>query len=268
MLESSGGLPRRIHEQVAEWAHSEASRRLGGFASQAAAGRSDLRSVEADLASSVVDLQLVRERARMYGAGPGAESVEPPYKGLERSTSTTRSGSSAASGWSPTCFDSMAGASFLGVVGPSGSGKSSAVRAGLVPALGAGVLPGSDGWTGLLMRPGEHPLRELDRTLWSTLPKPLLDRIEGQDAPLRAVRDVLDDGERVVLVVDQFEELFTACTDDHERQAFVAALTKPLATRAGASPWWSPFVPTTTVAARPIRIWRSCSAQTTCWSGR
>ena len=85
LLESSGGVPRRVHEQVAEWAHSEAARRLGGFASQAAAGRSDLRSVEAELASSVVDLQLVGERARLYGTGPGraaAEPTEPPYKGL------------------------------------------------------------------------------------------------------------------------------------------------------------------------------------------
>ena len=105
MLESSGGVPRRVHEQVAEWAHSEAARRLGGFASQAAAGRSDLRSVEADLASSVVDLQLVRERARLYGAGPGraaAEPTEPPYKGLARSRSTMPNGSSAASGSSPS----------------------------------------------------------------------------------------------------------------------------------------------------------------------
>jgi hypothetical protein len=85
MLESSGGLPRRIHEQVADWAHSEAARRLGGFASQAAAGRSDLRSVEADQASSVVDLQLVHERARLYAARPAlgaAEPTAPPYKGL------------------------------------------------------------------------------------------------------------------------------------------------------------------------------------------
>ena len=67
LLESSGGVPRRVHEQVSEWAHAEAAKRLGVFASQAAAGRSDLRSVEGDLAASVVDLQLVREQARLFG---------------------------------------------------------------------------------------------------------------------------------------------------------------------------------------------------------
>ena len=40
----------------------------------------------------------------------------------------------------------LVGAPLLGVVGPSGSGKSSVVRAGLLPALADGVLPGSDGW--------------------------------------------------------------------------------------------------------------------------
>ena len=55
----------------------------------------------------------------------------------------------------------LVGAGLVGVVGPSGSGKSSLVRAGLLPALADGVLPGSDRWRQLLMRPGEHPLREL-----------------------------------------------------------------------------------------------------------
>ena len=54
----------------------------------------------------------------------------------------------------------LAGAPLLGVVGPSGSGKSSAVRAGLVAGLAGGVLPGSERWAQVLVRPGEHPLRD------------------------------------------------------------------------------------------------------------
>jgi WD40 repeat protein len=93
------------------------------------------------------------------------------------------------------------GAPLLGVVGPSGSGKSSVVRAGLLPALRGGVLPGSDAWPQVLIRPGEHPLREL-----------------------RSAMPELSPEERVVLAVDQFEEVFTACRDEHERVAFVDAL--------------------------------------------
>ena len=54
---------------------------------------------------------------------------------------------------------------FLAVVGPSGSGKSSVVRAGLVPALRAGALPGSERWRVALMSPGAHPMRELAAAL-------------------------------------------------------------------------------------------------------
>ena len=56
----------------------------------------------------------------------------------------------------------LAGAPLMGIVGPSGSGKSSALRAGLLAALAAGVLPGSESWAVALMRPGEHPLRALE----------------------------------------------------------------------------------------------------------
>ena len=49
----------------------------------------------------------------------------------------------------------------VGILGPSGIGKSSLLRAGVLPALSAGVLPGSAGWRQVLLRPGEHPGVEL-----------------------------------------------------------------------------------------------------------
>jgi WD40 repeat protein/class 3 adenylate cyclase len=77
-------------------------------------------------------------------------------------------------------------APLLAVVGPSGSGKSSLVRAGMVPRLELATT---------VFTPGEHPL----------------------DA-LRAA------GESELLVVDQFEEVFTLCRDDDERRVFIEAL--------------------------------------------
>ena len=51
---------------------------------------------------------------------------------------------------------------FLAIVGPSGSGKSSLVKAGLIPAIWRGALPGSDRWFVVEMMPGARPLDELE----------------------------------------------------------------------------------------------------------
>ena len=91
-----------------------------------------------------------------------------PYKGLAASTSTTRSGSTVASASSPS--SSRARRRFLlGGRRPSGSGKSSAVRAGLVPSLRRASFRAATSGSGRAP-PGAHPLRELDRALWSPCP--------------------------------------------------------------------------------------------------
>ena len=59
----------------------------------------------------------------------------------------------------------IGGDRFLAVVGPSGSGKSSVVKAGFVPALRKGALPGSEQWFITEMVPGAHPLEELELAL-------------------------------------------------------------------------------------------------------
>jgi WD40 repeat protein/DNA-binding SARP family transcriptional activator len=105
----------------------------------------------------------------------------------------------------------LADSALLAVVGASGSGKSSLLRAGLLPALAAGALPGSERWQSVLMRPGSRPATELGRLVTGGLP--------GAIADLRP-------GQRMVVAVDQFEEVFTVCTDDGERHAFIDALVE------------------------------------------
>ncbi len=124
------------------------------------------------------------------------------------------------------------------VIGPSGSGKSSLLRAGLLPGLERGALriPGSSAWPCFIVTPGETPLRRLAAALSAPADMPASEIAGGlSDDPRRlpaVLRAVIarrpgrypGAGSRVVLLVDQFEELFTLCQDRAERQMFVDAL--------------------------------------------
>ena len=97
----------------------------------------------------------------------------------------------------------LVGSRFLALVGPSGSGKSSLLRAGLLHALGSGALPGSDRWAYSVIRPGDRPLDTFAQTM-----------------------DEQRTADRRLLAIDQFEEVFSACPDDAERAAFLDAITE------------------------------------------
>ncbi|MGH2996981.1 MAG: hypothetical protein ACRDM9_11765, partial [Gaiellaceae bacterium] len=200
----------------------EASRLLVDVASRAAAGKSDLSDVEAELAGKVIDLQLVREQARVLSgpATPARVATEGicPFKGLASFEPVDADYFFGRERLVAELVARLVGAGFLGIVGPSGSGKSSVLRAGLLPALAGGVLPGSGGWRRLLMRPGERPLEELRRVL-----------VTGAKDPVAEALDTLPANARLLLAVDQLEELFTACRSDAERDAFADTLARAAA---------------------------------------
>ena len=118
---------------------------------------------------------------------------------------------------------------FLAVVGPSGSGKSSVVRAGLIPALRRGAIAGSEGWRIADMFPGARPLDGLEAALLRAAPDPpasLMEQLERDGHGLhRAVLRLLpSDGSDLVLVIDQFEEVFTLVEDEATRTHFLESL--------------------------------------------
>ncbi len=118
---------------------------------------------------------------------------------------------------------------FLAVVGPSGSGKSSLVKAGLIPALWRGALPGSERWFVVEMLPGAHPLDELEVALLRVAANQSGNIREqlGRDARglLRVAGLILpDDDSQLVLVIDQFEELFTLVEREEDRIRFMDLL--------------------------------------------
>jgi WD40 repeat protein/serine/threonine protein kinase len=120
-------------------------------------------------------------------------------------------------------------ARFLAVVGPSGSGKSSVVRAGLVPALRKGALPGSERWYVIDLLPGPHPMRELESALLGVAVEPppsLMEDLERDELGLvRAVDRVLPTPDAELLIVlDQLEEVFTLVEDDAERAHLLGSI--------------------------------------------
>ncbi len=210
MARATGGVPGRVHEVVAEWARSEATRRLAAAAEFLAAGR-DRHASDLQFANNVIGLKL----GRLYSVeGRDVLSAETcPYKGLaafEEVDSGYFFGRERLVG---ELAARTVEVGLLGVVGASGSGKSSVIAAGLLPSLRAGLLPGSEHWRQVSMRPGEHPMDEL-RTALST---------EADDSLNAAIADLAIDG-RLVLAVDQFEETFTICAAEEERAAFIDVL--------------------------------------------
>ncbi|HEY5875596.1 MAG TPA: NACHT and WD repeat domain-containing protein, partial [Ilumatobacteraceae bacterium] len=107
---------------------------------------------------------------------------------------------------------------FVAVVGPSGSGKSSVVRAGLLPAVARGAIPMSAEWFRIDMTPAPHPFEELEAALARIATGTvagLLDVLLTPGGVRRAVQRVLpEDQTQLLLVIDQFEELFTQVDDD------------------------------------------------------
>ncbi|PSN17549.1 hypothetical protein C7271_17190, partial [filamentous cyanobacterium CCP5] len=122
---------------------------------------------------------------------------------------------------------------FLAITGASGSGKSSVLRAGLLHQLQQGRrIGGSDRWDIRLFLPGDNPCQNLaaafidggishiERAEQQGKAEALIK--EGADGLRRLVQTTASP--RVVLVVDQFEEVFTLCQDAAERAHFFATL--------------------------------------------
>jgi basic membrane lipoprotein Med (substrate-binding protein (PBP1-ABC) superfamily)/tetratricopeptide (TPR) repeat protein len=117
----------------------------------------------------------------------------------------------------------------LALVGPSGSGKSSVVRAGLIPAVRKGAVAGTAEWLIAQMVPGAHPFAELEAALLRTrtdVPDSLAAQLaDGDQAILRAALRVLpSDDTRLLLVIDQLEELFTLVDDRDIQRRFLDGL--------------------------------------------
>jgi hypothetical protein len=148
-----------------------------------------------------------------------------PYRGLEVFGEEDARFYFGREAYVQRLLEKLKQARFVAVVGPSGSGKSSLVRAGLLPRLRAG----GGRWRILVVRPGGDPLAALAGGLLGLVPgvapRRTADELAADERALHVTTAaaLADDpaGIRVLVLVDQCEELFTLCRDDEARAAFL-----------------------------------------------
>jgi WD40 repeat protein/class 3 adenylate cyclase/energy-coupling factor transporter ATP-binding protein EcfA2 len=251
------GNPFFIHQLAGNLVEKKLAQKVGRAARRAQSARLDLRGVREELVAGVLELQRVRDRPGGQGpdaqghAGLLAAEVEPdgtppvptdqPYKGLIRFEAEDAGLFCGREQLVAQLVARLVATRFVAVVGPSGSGKSSLVRAGLLPALAAGALPGSDTWVPVVLAPGAEPLAALAARLAPHLPgadpAALAGRLEADSGALdQAAAEALagqPEAARLLLVVDQFEEAFTTCRDETARRRFVDLLVTAAEAREG-----------------------------------
>jgi WD40 repeat protein len=156
---------------------------------------------------------------RFFGREPQIEALWEKFRGLHEAESTAR---------------------LLTIYGPSGSGKSSLARAGLIPELARRPLPGRDRARVAVLVPGSHPLEALATVLARIATNDLSPvaktrefaqelkqaSAEGVYDGLRRIADLLPEIaiSPLIVLVDQLEEVYTLCEDPGERDAFIRNL--------------------------------------------
>ena len=162
-------------------------------------------------------------------AGLPADEGVAPYRGLEAFREEDAALYFGREQDVARVLERLRASRFVAVVGPSGSGKSSLVQAGLVPALRRDGAP-TAGWRVMEVVPGARPLGALAAQLahlpGAAAPSPAdlgADERTLDMATARALEGRPAD-DRVLLVIDQLEEAFTLCQDAGERAAFLGNL--------------------------------------------
>ncbi|HEY6635590.1 MAG TPA: protein kinase, partial [Acidimicrobiia bacterium] len=181
--------------------------------------------------------EYLRELRRSAGvdvvAAPGvvatpSEPIRNPYKGLRAFAEDDAVDFHGRGALIEDLIHRIASQRLVTVVGPSGSGKSSVVRAGLIPALRAGILTDSRNWLVTDMFPGSYPFEELEAALSRVAvrtPVGMLAELSQPNGLLRVSKQILPgDDSTLLIVIDQFEELFSTVRSEETRRSFLENL--------------------------------------------
>ncbi|MEV4517440.1 hypothetical protein AB0K00_51855 [Dactylosporangium sp. NPDC049525] len=167
------------------------------------------------------------EEALAGQSGPPAQTLEPvPYRGLTAYRAEEAGWFFGRDALVERLLAKVRRVPLVAVLGASGGGKSSLLGAGLI-----GTLANDPGWRTMLLTPTAQPLEALSgevAKLSGTDRDRLREELErdpaAADVAIRSALAAGPPGARALLVVDQFEELYTSCTDRAARRRFVDAL--------------------------------------------
>jgi hypothetical protein len=173
---------------------------------------------------------LTAERAVSAFDNLDTQQIPNPFKGLEAFQQIDAAWFFGREEVIRQAINQLRATNFLAVVGASGSGKSSLVHAGIIPQIRQGVIDDSDQWTVLCLTPREHPLDELAQRLASLLTQTTGNPIDQHSLKvdlrqsgqiLRLIESVLQskpETTHLLLVIDQFEEVFTLTSETEQVQ--------------------------------------------------
>jgi WD40 repeat protein len=223
---------------------------LGGQGTELRAASEQVARQSADVRVIREELAIIEQRTRQWVPGAGRpDRAWPrwtdgcPYRGLLPYEQTHETVFYGRDRLTATLAGTLAQAGLVMVTGVSGAGKTSLLQAGLEPALARGVqVAGSSSWLRIAMTPGTRPLTELSGRLAQLDDRdPAVIRKGLADAPGDAhllISEIVQASKtaRLVLIVDQFEQIFAAAGEEgtRERAAFidaVCAATRPAGPR-------------------------------------
>ncbi len=199
----------------------------------------DFRGAVVNIKSTIVSNAEVKDLENLP-----PEAGESPFPGLRYFDETDANLFFGREALTAKIIGRLATTRFLTVIGASGSGKSSIVRAGVIPALrrgerlADGSLPPTDSgqWDIRILTPTAHPLDALAAVLTrdsesvSALTTLRADLVQDANALSLIARRLLAQNHKkhLLLVIDQFEETFTQCHDEAERRAFIENLLQTI----------------------------------------
>jgi WD40 repeat protein len=256
---------------------SDLARAAGEIQDSLSGQDAELRAARERAVRQAADVRMIREELAVIEQRAGQWQPEPaepsaavprwddgcPYRGLLPYDQAHAAVFCGRERLTAELAGLLAGTGIVMVTGASGAGKTSLLRAGLVPALARGVqVPGSQGWPVVSLTVTTRPLTDLAAGLARLDDRdPVAFRQRLADAPGQAhllIRELTRNAARLVLIIDQFERVFAAdgAQQQAERAAFLDALSAAATRPAG--PRGEP--PARVVIAVRGDYWDRCAA--------